>query len=58
MEMRLGPDGRLYVLDVNPIAGIDPSYTLPRQAHAAGMSYTELVNTILDHALARHGLAN
>ncbi len=57
MEMRLGADGRLYVLDVNPIAGIDPSYTLPRQARAAGMSYAELVNTILNHALARYGLA-
>ncbi len=57
MEMRLGPDGRLYVLDVNPIAGIDPSYTLPRQARAAGMSYADLVNTILNHALARYGLS-
>ncbi len=57
MEMRLGPDDRLYVLDVNPIAGIDPTYTLPRQARAAGMSYTDLVNAILNHALARHGLA-
>ncbi len=57
MEMRLGPDGRLYVLDVNPIAGIDPSYTLPRQARAAGMSYADLVNAILNYALARYGLA-
>lgn len=57
MEMRLGADGQLYVLDVNPIAGIDPDYTLPRQARAAGMSYAALVNTILNHALARHGLA-
>lgn len=57
MEMRLGPDGQLHVLDVNPIAGIDPTYTLPRQARAAGMSYADLVNTILGHALARHGLA-
>lgn len=57
MEMRLGPDGLLYVLDVNPIAGIDPTYTLPRQACTAGMSYTDLVNTILHHALVRHGLA-
>lgn len=56
MEMRLGPDDRLYVLDVNPIAGIDPTYTLPRQASAAGMSYADLVNTILDHALIRYGL--
>lgn len=56
MEMRLGADGQLYVLDVNPIAGIDPTYTLPRQARAAGMNYADLVNTILNHALARYGL--
>lgn len=56
MEMRLGRDGRLYVLDVNPIAGIDPSYSLPRQARAAGIGYADLVNTILRHALVRYGL--
>lgn len=55
MEMRLGLDDQLYVLDVNPLAGIDPTYTLPRQARAAGMSYADLVNTILNHALARYG---
>lgn len=57
MEMRLGPEGRLYVLEVNPIAGIDPTYALPKQARVAGMSFADLVNTILDHALARYGLA-
>jgi D-alanine--D-alanine ligase len=53
MEMRLGPDGELYVLELNPIAGIDPSYLLPRAAAAAGWSYSRLINEILDLALAR-----
>ncbi len=53
MEMRLGADDRLYILELNPIAGIDPSYLLPRAARAAGWSYARLVNTILDFALAR-----
>jgi D-alanine-D-alanine ligase-like ATP-grasp enzyme len=56
MEMRLGLDGQLYVLEVNPIAGIDPTYALPKQAYAAGMSYADLVNGILHHAMARYGL--
>ena len=56
MEMRLGPDGTLYVLELNPIAGIDPSYWLPRAAKAAGLSYESLVNEILDCALERTGL--
>lgn len=56
MEMRLGPDGKLYVLELNPIAGIDPSYWLPRAARAAGLSYESLVNEILRYALERAGL--
>ena len=58
MEMRLGPDETLYVLELNPIAGIDPSYWLPRAAKAAGFSYEALVNRILDHALERVGLGS
>jgi len=56
MEMRLGRDGTLYVLELNPIAGIDPSYWLPKAARAAGLSYEALVNKILDYALERVGL--
>jgi len=53
MEMRLGQDGALYVLELNPIAGIDPTYLLPRAAAAAGWSFADLINRILDLALAR-----
>ncbi|MBI3537177.1 MAG: D-alanine--D-alanine ligase [Chloroflexi bacterium] len=53
MEMRLGADNRLYVLELNPIAGIDPDYLLPKAARAAGWTYAQLVNHILDCALER-----
>lgn len=53
LEMRLGPDGELYVLELNPIAGLDPGYLLPRAAGAAGWSHAQLVNRILDLALER-----
>ena len=53
MEMRLGHDGTLNVLELNPIAGIDPSYWLPKAAKAAGLSYEALVNEILGYALER-----
>jgi D-alanine-D-alanine ligase len=56
MEMRLGDDGTLYVLELNPIAGIDPSYWLPRAAQAAGLSYEAFVNEILGYALERAGI--
>lgn len=53
MEMRLAADGLLYVIELNPIAGIDASYWFARSAQAAGQTYPEFVNEILDHALAR-----
>jgi D-alanine-D-alanine ligase-like ATP-grasp enzyme len=56
MEMRLGHDGTLYVLELNPIAGIDPGYWLPRAAKAAGLDYESLINEILGYALERAGL--
>lgn len=54
MEMRLGGDEKLYVLELNPIAGIDVTYWLPRAAQAGGQSYNDFVNEILNHALTRY----
>ena len=56
MEFRLDADGQLYVLEVNPIAGLDPSYHFPASARAMGMGYAQLVNCIIDHAAQRQGL--
>jgi D-alanine-D-alanine ligase-like ATP-grasp enzyme len=56
MEFRLSRDGQLYVLEVNPIAGIDPDYHFPVSARAMGIGYAELVNRIIDHAARRQGL--
>ena len=53
IDLRLAADGTLYVLDVNPIAGLDPAYLLPRAAAAGGLAYPALINRILDLALAR-----
>jgi D-alanine-D-alanine ligase len=54
MEMRLDADGTLYVLELNPIAGIDASYWFAQSAEVAGETYQEFVNEILNHALARY----
>src|SRR5262249_17731386 len=40
IDFRMDRKGVLYVLELNPIAGIDPSYLLPRAAAVAGLSYT------------------
>ena len=53
VDTRLGRDGQIYILELNPIAGIDPSYLLPLAARAAGYSYAQFINRILDHALVR-----
>ncbi len=46
-----------YILEVNPLPGLNPSYSdLCIQARAAGWTYEALVNTIVDHAVARLNL--
>jgi D-alanine-D-alanine ligase len=46
-----------YVLEVNPLPGLNPGYSdLCIEAAADGWSYEELVNRILDEAIERFGL--
>ncbi len=59
IDGRLDSQGRLHILDVNPLPGMIPDplahSCLPEAAMAAGYTYDELVNTILYHALKRYG---
>ena len=46
-----------YILEVNPLPGLNPEYSdLCIEAKAGGWSYEQLVNRILDEALDRYGL--
>jgi D-alanine-D-alanine ligase len=54
VDMRMDGDGNLYVLEVNLEPGIAPEYVFPRMAEAAGWTYTELINRILNHAIDRY----
>ena len=55
VDIRLAEDGTPHVLEINPLPGLTPEFSdLPRVAAAAGMSYNELVNGILDAALERY----
>jgi D-alanine-D-alanine ligase len=56
VDMRVGIDGIPQVLELNPIAGLDPACWFPRSARAAGMDYPTLMQTILDIACQRYGL--
>jgi D-alanine-D-alanine ligase len=56
IDMRVGPDGVPQVLELNPIAGLDPTYWFPRSARAAGLDYPMLIHAILEAACQRYGL--
>ena len=56
IDMRVGADGVPQVLELNPIAGIDPAYWFPRSARAAGLDYPMLIRAILEAACQRYGL--
>jgi D-alanine-D-alanine ligase len=47
------PTAELYVLETNPIPGLTDTSLLPQAADAAGVSFDELIEQILDAALAR-----
>ena len=51
-----GVDG-LFLLEVNTQPGMTPLSLVPEQARHIGMSYAELVQAIVDEALADHPLA-
>lgn len=56
-DIRLSADGIPYVLEVNPLPGLDPKESnFPLIARAAGIEYKDLIKTILDSALNRHGM--
>jgi len=51
--------GQPYILEINPLPGLNPHFSdLCLQSDAAGWSYERLINTILENALARYGIAN
>lgn len=56
-RLDVNDENRPYILEINPLPGLNPEYSdLCIEARAAGWSYEELVNRILDEALAREGL--
>ena len=53
VDMRLDKAERLNVLEVNPNPDISPGSGAARQAEAAGMSYTQFVEVIIQLALKK-----
>ncbi len=56
VDIRLSSDGIPYVLEVNPLPGMDPvESNLPIMARASGISYEALIQRILNLAIERAG---
>ena len=60
IDVRLDEEGGARVIEVNPLPGILPTpeenSCYPKAARAAGLSYSEMIHTVLDAARARVGL--
>lgn len=60
IDVRLDARGRPHILEINPLPGILPNpednSCFPKAARAAGLSYNQLINTVLDIAMQRCGL--
>jgi D-alanine-D-alanine ligase len=59
VDIRLSSDGIPYVLEINPLPGLDPDESnFPIIARAAGISYETLIQTLAQMALARGGASH
>ncbi|HEY6781200.1 MAG TPA: D-alanine--D-alanine ligase [Thermoleophilaceae bacterium] len=53
VDLMLGADDELLVLEANPIPGLTETSLLPQAAEAAGVSFDQLVSRIVELALTR-----
>ncbi|HJY64934.1 MAG TPA: D-alanine--D-alanine ligase [Ignavibacteria bacterium] len=51
VDFRLAPDGKFYCLEVNTLPGMTELSLVPKAAGAAGMSFTDLLNKIIELSL-------
>ncbi len=54
LDMRADANGRVHFIEANPLAGMNPIHSdLPIICRLAGISYQQLMNMIMDAAIAR-----
>ena len=51
VDFRLDSDGNYYFLELNTLPGMTSNSLLPKAANQAGLSFSELINTIIKSAL-------
>ena len=53
IDMRLTPEGEVYVIEANPNPWLSSKHEFAMAAKKSGRSYTQLIETIVDSAIAR-----
>lgn len=60
VDVRLDKNGEPSIIEINPLPGIMPDHaensSYPKAARAAGMTYDEMINTVLNAAAKRYKL--
>ena len=60
IDIRLDAEGTPNIIEINPLPGILPrpedNSCFPKAARAAGMTYNQLISTVLDNAMKRCGI--
>ena len=56
VDLRVDRDGRVYVLEINPLPSLSTEDVFMFVAKAQGLTYEAIINQVLDAALIRYGL--
>ncbi len=55
LDFRRGKDGKIYLLEANPLPGLDPvGSDFPKMCDLAGIDYDSMINMILEAAVKRY----
>ena len=54
VDLFVAPDGKIYVNEINTLPGFTPISLYPQMWEATGLSYTKLVQKLIDLALDKH----
>jgi D-alanine-D-alanine ligase len=54
LDLRLGQNGRVYVIEANPNPWLDPAAEFAMAAKESGRSYTQMIGEIVELAMKRY----
>lgn len=54
VDMRMNEDGEIFCLEINTVPGMTPTSLIPQEAAAAGVSYDQLTQKIVDLSMEKY----